>query len=372
MSRPGDRPLHRLPTLTHRKGALETCVFCPKLCRSACPVSDADPRETVTPWGKMSMAYFAANGSVELAPAFAAPAWACTGCMACRESCDHRNDVAATLYDARSALQGAGLSPAPAARVGEQFAQASRERLRALATPNAGFAEGDVREGSEASLVVGCAYARAPEAASDAIRVAARLVGGSVALSGVCCGAPLLYAGDRVGFVAQALAFASSVSSKKQVIVADAGCASTIRLHFAGAGVSVKPPVVHLLEVAARHLETFRRIDWKGRARWHDPCQLGRGLGVYEAPRVLLQRILGEPPAEFELSRERGGCSGAGGLLPSTMPNVAAEVARRRLAEHERLGGGTLVTGCASSRRIFEKQGAAPVDILGLLRSALA
>ena len=74
MPRPDDRPLRRLPQLESRKADLERCVFCPKLCRSSCPVSNVDTRETVTPWGKMSMAYFVANESVALAPSFADPA----------------------------------------------------------------------------------------------------------------------------------------------------------------------------------------------------------------------------------------------------------------------------------------------------------
>src|SRR6516225_8592315 len=111
MTRPDDRPLRRLPTLEASKATLERCVFCPKLCRSACPVSNAEPRETLTPWGKMSMAYFAANGSVPVQESFAAPAWACTGCFACRESCEHRNDVAGTLYLARSEFVREGVAP---------------------------------------------------------------------------------------------------------------------------------------------------------------------------------------------------------------------------------------------------------------------
>src|SRR6267378_3727094 len=121
MSRPDDRPLKRLPQLAERKATFERCVFCPKLCRSACPVSNADQRETVTPWGKMSMSYFVANESVALAESYAAPAWACTGCFGCREHCDHKNDVTGTLFDARSALVESGVAPAAATRVIEEF-----------------------------------------------------------------------------------------------------------------------------------------------------------------------------------------------------------------------------------------------------------
>src|SRR5450631_2259800 len=117
MARPGLRPMKLLPALEVRRGALEKCVFCPKLCRSACPVSNAEPRETITPWGKMSMAYFAAHGDVPLDASHAAPAWACTGCYGCREACDHKNEVAPTLLEARAALAAAGLAPEGAKRV---------------------------------------------------------------------------------------------------------------------------------------------------------------------------------------------------------------------------------------------------------------
>jgi hypothetical protein len=52
--------------LETRRDELEKCVFCPKLSRSACPGSNAEPRETLTRWGKMSMAYFLANGDVAM------------------------------------------------------------------------------------------------------------------------------------------------------------------------------------------------------------------------------------------------------------------------------------------------------------------
>src|SRR5271170_6681377 len=113
--------MHKLPLLERARKNLETCVYCPKLCRSACPVSDADPKETLTPWGKMSMAYFVARGDVEAAPSFAAPAWACTGCGACQDTCDHKNDVATTLFTARAGLMDLGIAVPAASRAAAQF-----------------------------------------------------------------------------------------------------------------------------------------------------------------------------------------------------------------------------------------------------------
>src|SRR6201999_1099365 len=62
----GAVPPLRPPLLEPHRAALETCVYCPKLSRAACPVSNVEHSETVTPWGKMSMAYFAARGDVPL------------------------------------------------------------------------------------------------------------------------------------------------------------------------------------------------------------------------------------------------------------------------------------------------------------------
>ena len=372
MSRPDERPLRRLPQLAARKATFERCVFCPKLCRSACPVSNVEQRETLTPWGKTSMSYFVANESVELAPSFTTPAWACTGCFGCREHCDHQNDVTGTLFDARSAFVEAGSAPESAKKVVDRFSDTS-EVLRNNARELAVLAE--VRTDARTAVLVGCAYARRPELARDAVRSIARLTCEPVSLLDTCCGAPLLYAGAKKRFVQQGEQLAQAVKHVDRVVVVDAGCAATIRVHHANNGQGMSAPVLHFTEVAAKGLGMLARANdgafGSGNVRWHDPCQLGRGLGVYDAPRAILGRVLGRSPDEFERKREDARCSGAGGLVPVTMPDVSRAMARDRLADHERSGGGTVITGCASSLRAFERQGAHAVDLVTVVARAL-
>ncbi len=373
MARPDDRPLKRLPTLAPRKGTLEKCVFCPKLCRSACPVSNAEERETLTPWGKMSMAYFVANESVALAEPFAAPAWACTGCFGCREHCDHKNDVAGTLFDARAALVSAGVAPAAAKRVLEKHAEKSAvlgKSARDLSVLS------EVDPNAKTAVLLGCAYGRGDASIQrDAIRATAKLVNDKVAVVDACCGAPLLHAGDTTRFHEQGRALARALADGKReaLVVVDAGCAATIRVHHANAGIGMIVPVEHFAERAARELGRMSAVAGldDGPVRWHDPCQLGRGLGVYDAPRALLARALGRAPDEFDRRREDARCSGAGGLLPVTMPEVARGIARARMVEHVGTGGGTVVTACASSRKSFEKQGAKTLDLVTVVARAL-
>jgi Fe-S oxidoreductase len=340
-----------LPLLEPRRSELEKCVFCPKLCRSACPVSNAEPRETITPWGKMSLAWMTAHGDVRLDDSHGSPAWACTGCFGCRESCDHRNDVTGVLLDTRDALVRRGVAPEGAKRVLAGFAShdaQTRVASRDLAAHPA------VRAESREALLVGCGYVRAfkPEA-RDAIGVAATLGGGPVSLVEGCCGLPLRLAGDAAGFARHARALADSLRGKTRVTVVDAGCALALRQRYPEAGVEIEPPVELLVERAAASLTAIDRVGAGARedapVRWHDPCQLGRGLGVYDAPRAVLARVLGRAPDEFDDRRERATCSGAGGLLPSTMPDVARGIAGARWDAHEAAGGGRIVTACASS-----------------------
>ncbi len=370
MSRPDDRPLHRLPTLSARKDTLEKCVFCPKLCRTACPVSNAEPRETLTPWGKMSTAYFAARGDVPLEASFTRPAWACTGCFACKGACDHENDVAGTLLDTRAALVSAKLGPEGAHRTIARFGahrEATKRGVEELRAAAGSAARADARD----ALLVGCGYVRKARAeAGHAVEAAAALVRGPVAVVDACCGLPLLLAGDTRGFAAQAESFAEQVKRAERVLVVDAGCALTLNARYPQHGVRIGPNVELLVELAAENLGSLEAVEsgpggsQSERVRWHDPCQLGRGLGVYEAPRAVLTRALGRAPDEFDTRREKGTCAGAGGLLPVTMPETARAIADARLAEHARSGGGRVVTACASSLVAMRKAGAEVDDIV--------
>ncbi len=352
MPRPGQRSMRALPVLEPRRAALEKCVFCPKLCRSACPVSNAEPRETLTPWGKMSLSWMVAHGDAPADRSHAAPAWACTGCFGCRESCDHKNDVAGVLLDSRAALVSEGIAPEGARRVLARFARHDEKTKRAAGALRS---HPRLREGAREALLVGCGYLRAaPREARDAVDAATTLAGQSLALVEGCCGLPLRLAGDAAGFRDHARRFARALARYDRVFVVDPGCALALRQRYPEALVEVAPGVELLVELAARSLHALSPVvraasDADEAVRWHDPCQLGRGLGIYEAPRLVLARALGRAPEELVDRREGSVCSGAGGLLPSTMPAVARAIADARLGAHARAGGGRVVTACASS-----------------------
>lgn len=346
------------------RASLETCVYCPKLCRAACPVSNVEHTETVTPWGKMSLAYFAARGDVPLDVDHGSPAWACTSCFGCREMCDHKNPVATTLLDARAALFLEGAAPSAARSSAGRFKARAEEAARVWDRMGA-------RDRARTRVLVGCGYGkRAPDVAEAAIRAASILAGEEVSPVRACCGLPLLHAGDRAGFVAAARAFAAEIEDASNVIAVDPGCASALITHYPHVGVNVRTPAL-LVDLAASSLHRLQRLSDLPSVRWIDPCQLGRGLGRFDEPRRVLDRITGKPPGELPRSRERGECSGGGGLLPVTRPEASRAIADARIAEHAAAGGGLLVTGCASSLHRLRSRGADVTDLTALIARAL-
>ncbi len=372
-----------LPLLEQRQPELETCATCPKLSRAVCPVSNADGHETTTPWGKMTAAYLLSRGGVEATAAQAWPPWACTGCFACRHACELNVDVAGTLLDARADLMKAGLAPEPAARVVARHAERTEDADRGLdAAIERARARGAASEpGASTRVLVGCFASRggpepnADDPAADALVAAAALAFGPIDVVRGCCGAPLRAAGDREGFVAAARSMAAATASAKTVIVADAGCAHTIRKRWPEVSVHARGEVLHLVELAARERRRLRvlpDVAASGPVRYHDACHLGRGLGVYEPPRAVLATILGRAPDEFARSREGATCAGGGGLVPVTAPATARAIADARLGQHRDEGGGAIVTTCGSSRKLLARDGTRVFDLATLSARAVA
>lgn len=363
----------KLPLLEPHRTSLEKCVYCPKLSRAACPVSNAEANETVTPWGKMSMAYFAGRGDVPSDRAHADPAWACSACYACRERCDHKNEVATVLTDARAEMFERGVEPAGARGVAERWEARSSEAARAI--EGIEREAGSAGEGGDARVrvLVGCGYARhAPEVAKDALRAARALTKRPVRAVRACCGLPLLYAGDRKGFVDAARRLAAEVAGAERLITVDPGCARALLVEYPRVDVpAVK--TTPFVDLALEELASLKPLANEGeKVRYHDPCQLGRGLGRFDEPRAVLARITGRPPQEFYRNRLAAECSGAGGILPATRPETSRSIAGARIAEHRALGGGVLVTACAQSLRRFRASGEDAVDLVTLVARAAA
>ncbi len=342
----------------------ELCAYCPKMCRFSCPVAEADAKETLTPWGKMGAAFLAAKGALPL-DAAVETSWGCTGCGHCTDYCLHGTDVATALVALRATADVRRIRPGP--RLDAIPSALKVPDAPILVLPGCG---GDASGVStlvglvERLGVRGVAF---PEATDEA-----RAAPTNREAAG-CCGSSLWWSGRLDRFDEHARAFAKSIARRRKVVVADAGCAWTLRVLYPRRKIRLAPQILHVSEWVAsffreRVVKARRRV--KGTFYYHDPCTLGRELGIVDDPRAVLAAVLLNPLREFAWNRRDTVCCGGGALLPDTMPDTARRMAEAR-AEEPRNAGATIVTTCGTCVGHFRSSGVEAVDLLGLVRDAL-
>ena len=106
------------------------------------------------------------------------------------------------------------------------------------------------------------------------------------------------------------------------------------------------------------------------RVAYHDPCDLGRGLGIYNEPRELLQKIA-DPVA---VEQERSGslcCGGSMGLL-TISPEQRDAITRATVELLLKDKPDLLITSCPLCKKTLSKQsGTRVMDVAELLSSSL-
>jgi Fe-S oxidoreductase len=110
------------------------------------------------------------------------------------------------------------------------------------------------------------------------------------------------------------------------------------------------------------------------RVTYHDSCHLGRGCGVYDAPRNILRAIPGIQLVEMARNQRWAWCCGGGGGVPEADPELAQWSATDRMREAKETGAELVLTSSALCQRSFAdlKQPALPVqDLLEFAYQAL-
>jgi heterodisulfide reductase subunit D len=84
---------------------------------------------------------------------------------------------------------------------------------------------------------------------------------------------------------------------------------------------------------------------------YHDPCDLGRKSGVYDAPRRILGRVPELRLVEMAENRENAHCCGGGGNLESHAADLVSKIAQRRVRQAVETGAEVIVSACQQCER---------------------
>jgi Fe-S oxidoreductase len=66
---------------------------------------------------------------------------------------------------------------------------------------------------------------------------------------------------------------------------------------------------------------------------YHDPCHIGRHVGLYDAPRKIIGKIPEIQFTEMEYNKAQAKCCGGGGGVRSAYPELSQDIAENRLKE---------------------------------------
>lgn len=167
-----------------------------------------------------------------------------------------------------------------------------------------------------------------------------------------CNGDPAKRAGNEFLFQMMAMQNIQVLNGYevKKIVTACPHCFNTIKNEYPSLGGVYE--VIHHSQLINDLLKQGRIAikgggDFKGKKiTFHDPCYLGRGNDVYEAPREVLMKLDAEL-VEMKRCRQKGFCCGAGGaqMFKEAEPGNK-EVNVERTEEALSLAPKVIATGC--------------------------
>jgi heterodisulfide reductase subunit D len=160
-----------------------------------------------------------------------------------------------------------------------------------------------------------------------------------------CCGFPMIAAGMKKKAEAMIQHNLEKVKGKgaERVVFACPSCYHTWKEE-----VDAEIEIFHSTQFIKKLIEegkiSFK--EKKAKVTYHDPCDLGRASGIYDAPRDILKAIPGVELVEMNGSREECRCCGGGGNLEMVRPELSAALAQAKIEEIKATGAEMVITAC--------------------------
>ncbi len=297
-------------------------------CREECPVYRVKRLETYSSRGRMLVARGLLEGILEPSVEIQEVMDECLMCGYCEARCalDNMGIFSAVRHDLREA---GFVSPKL-----EQTATKILDEGTLFARP------APFRRVGTTPLYLGCAYQSKPHEVKTIVSVLEKVGIDPLVSDEVCCS----YIVGAVGFedeFEQAQARFRQVYGPyldKEILTVCPTCTATLRNEY---GLNVK----HAVEAVAEKLQEMDLKPLNRRVTFHDPCHLGRMLGIVDEPRQIL-KALGIEVVEMEHHGIFSTCCGGGGGVLDVDRNLAIEVSKNRVRDAVAVGVDTIVTAC--------------------------
>jgi Fe-S oxidoreductase len=331
-----------------------------------CPAREVLGFESSFARGRMLLARGILEGEIEYNDKLIERMYTCLGCGACKTHCPLEVDTIEVFRTMREDAVQKGI-PLPKALVG--INKAIEEHKNPFAKPQE-FREKMARElalpkEGEIFYFAGCYDTlRFTENFTNTISIL-RKIGINPSYLGEnewCCGVPQFWNGstDLAHKLAQHNVVKLKKAGAKQVIMSCAGCYSVFG-HFYKQILGDLPfEVLHISQFLANKFNmgmlklTNLEDKYEGNVTYHDPCHLGRHMGVYEEPRLLIKKMFPHIYREMPRNRENSWCCGGGAVVFPYLTQYSLRIAEQRIDEAVKIGAKTLVTTCPSCMNVLK------------------
>jgi Fe-S oxidoreductase/coenzyme F420-reducing hydrogenase delta subunit len=165
-----------------------------------------------------------------------------------------------------------------------------------------------------------------------------------------CCGHDLYFTGDMEKFekLAKLNVAAIREAKAKKVVASCAECYRTLKLDYPKVVGDLGFEVLHISEFLAELIESekieFPEASEDKKVTYHDPCRLGRQMGLYDPPRNVIKSIPEMDLLEMERNRENALCCGVSSWL--NCGKLSKQIQLDRLKEAKATGAELLITAC--------------------------
>ena len=136
----------------------------------------------------------------------------------------------------------------------------------------------------------------------------------------------------------------------ERIITSCAGCYRTLKETYPRKfGLEHGIEVLHLPEFL---LERFNNGELKFNnnvdmtVTYHDPCHIGRHMGIYKQPREILKQIPGINLVEMDRNKQNAWCCGSGGGVRSAFKDLSSFAADERIREAKETSATAIVSCC--------------------------
>ena len=311
---------------------LNICIRC-AYCFEGCPIFKQLGWEADGARGKVVLAYGLLTGELEPSKYIADKIFQCTYCQDCMERCSANISVTDILSAIRADLYEAGFSY-----------DSHKELLKKIEKSGNIFGkdlESPVAEG-EKTVLLGCRLLEREEDAEKYIKLLEKLGVKTKTFDETCCGMPFGVLGDKKGFSNQQDKFRESIPDKNEDII----CLCTTCIFFINKeypDLKAKYVIDEIVERIPKYKDKIKKLGIK--VTYHDPCNVARGMGMVDEPRMLLKEI-GVELVEMETYGKQADCCGGGGGLLVTDNPLAERLAEKRVNQALKIGVDILVTLC--------------------------